>query len=318
MNIQLPEQVYEERLYSFLLILNQDNSDSEVIVDFENVRYYIPAAIVALITKFYQWSAEGRSVRIINHSRCSAYKYLQRIDFFKNCGLDLQETFYRHNSLGRFVPIKKIGNGCHNVIDTISTEVATCLVPEMAELFEPDETGFFDCIQYCVSELGSNVIQHSRGIGFISAQYAEQSDYARISIADNGIGIRESFRFNSSPYWHDQMSDFDAIKKALEPEVSCKSHLRSGWFSNENAGVGLSLISSIASRLQGNFIIASGSCFYSPHSVFYFPSGQEYNGTLCSFLMRRSCIKNFANVLFESKSTLGLIKNIDQFQSMFE
>ena len=42
------------------------------------------------------------------------------------------------------------------------------------------------------------------------------------------------------------MSDTDAIRKAIESQVSSKTHLKSGWGEPVNAGVGLTLLSGLA------------------------------------------------------------------------
>ena len=107
MTIELPEKVFENNCYDFLCRLGEANQDDEIIIDFHKVSYYIPAAIVALITAIHKWNSETKTVKVVNYDACDAFRYLQRIDFFKYCNLQLPESFTRHAADGRFVPIKK-------------------------------------------------------------------------------------------------------------------------------------------------------------------------------------------------------------------
>lgn len=160
--------------------------------------------------------------------------------------MDFEERFHRRAPEARFVPIKGIGNGGDGfslATDNISTEVADCLAPEESkyyeevdvEDYEEERTGLYDYIEYAVSELARKVLNHSRQNGFIATQYASRSDYVRLAIADYGIGIKESFR--GTEHWQEGFTDVDAIKKALEPEVTSKSINQTIGYSN-NAGKG--------------------------------------------------------------------------------
>lgn len=311
--IILPSHVYDYNLYDLLATLGKQNTEQDIIIDFAQAGNYSPGALVGLIAQIRSWVLLKKNVKLRNLKICGAYKYLQRIDFLKNCGLNLDEEFTRHNSTGRFVPIKPLTGE----IEPIATDIATCIAPELADSFDPEESGFYDYIEYSVSELGNNVFQHSQGKGFVASQYYQSNDLTRIAIADTGIGIKNSFQATGSPHWREGMDDIEAIKKALEPEVSSRTHL-GGLLGSENAGVGLTLLCELAVRTSGTYTIASGSGFVTPKFTGIFKEGNGFNGTLCSIVFKRKAVKNFTTLLYQAKLDFGLIRNNPlQFNGLF-
>ncbi|WP_417908885.1 hypothetical protein [Candidatus Electronema sp. PJ] len=309
--IVLSDKVFERSLFEFICSIG-DISDAEHIqVDFQNVSYYVPAAIVSLLTRFHRWLAQGKKVTIKNHSTCSAYAYLQRMDFFKQCGLELEENFQRHPAAGRFVPVREITNNT----DALATEIATCMEPDQAKLDDVEQTGLFDYFEYSITELGNNCIQHSscanfKSKAFAHAQYAQSGDNVRVAIADCGIGIRNSFK--GSDYYSSELDDIGAIKKALEPNVSCSSKRHYAWGASPNMGVGLTLLWDTVKKLKGEFIIISGEGFLSSsEGERKLGEKNAFDGTLCSFLFTRKNFSEFKNcysLLMKSKTDLGLIR----------
>lgn len=310
--ITLPDQVFEFSLFELVTLLGEANSSEQILVDFIHVNYYVPGGIVVLITKFHRWLDEGKKVSIENHEQCRAYKYLQRIDFFKLCGLELNENFHRHPSVGRFVPVSKITYDT----ESLATEIATCLEPVLAESDDIEKTGPFDYFEYSISELGNNTMQHSRGKGFASAQYTKSSDYIRVAIADTGIGIKRSFEENMSPHYSQSINDVEAIELALKPKVSSKDHI-SAWGESPNMGVGLTLLRKTVCKLDGKFIIISGNGFLSTDKKATIKTDCIFKGTLCTFMFKRNTLSNFYSLLNAAKIDLGLIKDQNKFGELF-
>lgn len=311
-NIKLPSQVFEYSLFQFIHDLGNANNAEHVVVDFIYVNYYVPGAIVALVTKFHRWLADGKKVSLNNYKECPAYKYLQRIDFFSNCGIILEEEFQRHPSEGRFVPISKIGYN----IEKLSTEIATCMEPSLADSDDIEITGPFDYFEYSISELGNNTMQHSNGVGFACAQYTPSSDFIRVAVADTGIGIKNSYIESGSPHYSHGLDDLGAIKLSLKPQVSSKMHLH-GWGGSPNMGVGLSLLWDTVHKLKGKFAIVSGDGCLSTDANTIMEASNAFNGTLCTFLFKRGALSNFNSLLSSSKTDLGLTKNQNNLNGLF-
>lgn len=317
--VTLPSRVYERGIPGFFKALGSANKAPEVVVDFREVSFLIPIAIVALASKVRAWQRAGKTVVFVNHDTCAAAGYLKRIDFFKHCDLNLQEDFTRHDSSGRFVEIVKIGRNSGAKVDELSTRIAECLAPDLADSDDIEETGPFDFLEYGVSELVNNVNQHSCGVGYVSAQYMPSYGWVRLGVADFGIGIRKSFEQYGSPHWNASMSDLEAIARAIEPRVSCKGHLSSPWGDPVNAGVGLTLLRELAIQTGGTFIAVSGSGIQTLTESFELEDDEIFEGVACGFSFRRSKMPNFVKELEFAKVSAGLLsKPSESFDGLFK
>jgi len=311
--ITLPSRIYEAESKDFIKLVSAGNNHDYIRIDFIRLTYITPLASIFVIIKVYEWNNVGKKVDFINHQKCNSFKYLQRINFFTLCGIALDENFIRHDSSGRFVEIKSLGK---SDIGELSTEIAECIAPELSDEFDSDKLGFFNCIEYSVSELGNNTVQHAQAhASFVNAQYSKHHDLVRVAIIDNGIGIKESFFKNGSPHMHSITTHLSAIYKALEPETSSKKHLNT-WGESVNAGVGLTLLKFISEKIDGSFMILTGNAYYSLNDQEEFDEDLSFNGTLCSFTFKRSEIQNFNNLLYNIKKEIGLIPNTPTTEHM--
>ncbi|WP_320055591.1 ATP-binding protein [Desulfuromonas thiophila] len=317
MEISLPKNCYEKNLYDLLILLGGGNGHDTVTIDFSNVHMYPPGATVLLLSKIRAWKEDDKNVSYVNHESCRGFQYLQRVDFFNNLGLNLEENFVRHPTDNRFLPLVKIGHDGRHDADKLADEIAGCIFPPVGD-YTSETNGPADAIEYSVSEMIKNVSQHSSGTGFVGAQYYQATDLIRVAIGDTGIGILESFQQSGSPFYNQYMSDLDAINLAIKPKVSSKTHQMSMWGESENSGVGLTLIKRLAEILDGNFCIISGCGFYSSSgNSLSIPENKRYKGTLCAMTFKRSKITNFVNLLQQAKNDLGLLKQCCQLEGAF-
>jgi len=94
MNWILPAQVYENGIVRLLNEATKiDQSNETIYIDFKNVKYWMPAAIVYICALVNRWVEQEKEVIFKNHESCQAFSYLQRIDFFTQVGLELPEGF---------------------------------------------------------------------------------------------------------------------------------------------------------------------------------------------------------------------------------
>jgi hypothetical protein len=107
----------------------------------------------------------------------------------------------------------------------------------------------FDTMQYTFREIVRNIFEHSGARSFlIAGQYYPKHRNVQIVLADNGLGIQNSLRFNK-PF--EKLDDRAALNMALMPGVSgnakaMSDDTRSKW---QNSGYGLYM----ASRLAINY-----------------------------------------------------------------
>lgn len=264
-HVRLPSAVFDDTLPSLLGDLQRAEFEGEqVTVDFQAVTFYVPSALVMLLSHVHRWlTVSGIKVAFANFETCPAFGYFQRMDLFALSGIDLTENFTRRDSSKRFVPLCRIDTTTRGRVKDICGAIAACVFPQLCDSEEPDTAGPLDLVEYASSELINNVIQHSRGVGFVAAQVYDKSELVRIAVADCGIGIRQSFEESAPPFWVPTMSHLDAVRTALQPRVSSKMHLSSGWGGESvNAGVGLSMLKEIARHADGLFTVLSGDGFY--------------------------------------------------------
>ena len=312
--IKLPTYVFENNIAYLVGVLFEGEKAKTIRLDFSSVRYYIPAGVTLILSALRRWIDEGKKVIAENYEKNAAFAYLQRIDFFKILGLELPETFQRHDSED-FMPLQEIQSQTANVAE-ISSRVAKCLMPTQ------DDKDCFQLLEYSCGEIINNCKQHSGGVGYISAQYALHQDFARIAIADDGIGILESFRQNDSPYYKDGMIDAEALELALKPEVSSTSHRRSIYGKSQNRGMGLPMIKAFMEQCDGIMFIASGKAYFlqhgnrSPYKVL-FRNDTQVQGTIFSVAFCRGKMDKFLTMRRRAYQELGLHKaeNIDNLIS---
>ena len=178
-------------------------------------------------------------------------------------------------------------------------------------------TGLFDLLMYSISELATNVVQHSRSRGVVCAQYYPSSDKVVVGIADSGIGIRESFRVNGSGHWSDSMTDLEAIEKSLEFTVSSRTHMTHPWGEPINAGVGLTFLKHLVTTAGGEFYLISGTGFYGIHSGIIKTKTSSFEGTLCIMSFQRSHVSNFYEMFSKIKESFKNTTS-DGHEGMFQ
>ena len=314
--ISLPPKLLDANLANFVQRLGEANGEDSISVDFKSLSFIEPGSVVTLLAKLHRWLMEGKSIVFTNLNQCSAVSYLQRMNFFSHCGVPLEERFCRWNSSGRFVEIQKLGDGQR--VENVATSLATCIAPELADLDDPEATGLFDCVEFSLSELALNVTQHSLSKGFVMAQFYEKRDLVCLAIADYGIGIKESFIRTGSQHVSAEMSDSEAIRKALEPRVSSKGHLTTAWGESINAGVGLTMLQALANEVGGTIRIVSGAGAYALGIGQVLPETCRFDGTICAMTFPRSRVTNFGQMLVEAKTRTGLMKPRDGLSELFQ
>jgi len=300
----------EERTFNLMHELDTHLVPGEEIeVDISNVPFMEVGPITLLLGVVLTWQQEGHSVCFSEGSSNSdCFRYLQRMNFFDSCGISYPENFVRHPPDRRFVDFQIINRHESGLAESIGETVADCLASgEDVTDFQftdqpPEEGGFYSSLVYSVSELVKNVQQHSMGTGHIIAQEYPSKDRVKVAIVDTGIGIWESFRASGSPHSSKISSDADAIKVALDFQVSSKTHIPDPFSReevHENAGVGLTFLKGLAEETGGVCRIISNKGGYDGKRAYEYSCG--INGTFLSFSFSRRALDNFSDLLETTK-----------------
>ena len=124
-----------------------------------------------------------------------------------------------------------------------------------------DDPDSLAAVQYCVSELIRNVLEHSGSAdgAFVCAHSFESGTPRRVAIgvADCGIGIPEHL---GEVYPRALTDHREALVLAMQPGIT---GVRPGMYGTpENAGAGLFITRSIAKGTGGYFLLVSGRAGY--------------------------------------------------------
>ena len=283
---------------------------SEVHLDMGSVQFYEPVAIATCLAKVCRWRREDRKhVTVENHLSAEAAGFLSRIDFFRELGIEVPDTRGRRNSAGRFIPVKRITRTTD--CDKLAREISECVIPGTAS----DDEELRHLIEYAIGEVVKNCQQHSQGTGFLSAQFFSKKGAVQIGMADDGMGILESYRSNGAPAYREGMTDCDMIEEALKVRSSSKTHrpYDSPYGGTVNQGIGLSICRQLSVEATGDFLLCSGKGFIahdakginkaSPISL-----STDFGGVICGINFYRAALKNwdYRTLLDEVKESLGL------------
>jgi hypothetical protein len=315
--LHLPARVFESNLPKLLgLLARHDSTEGKVVLDFQSVAYWIPAAIVSTCASVDRWIKSGREVGFTNHNNSEACRYLQRIDFFETLGFALPEAFMRRDPGASFVEVQSVEPGVARLKDPLAGRLATCLAGS-TDL--QDDAVLF--AEFSLGEVIANSQQHAGATGFVSGQYVQSRGWSRIGMADCGIGIRDSFRLAGSPHYREGMSHLDALQKALQPWVSSKNHLRTGPYGEPpNRGMGLSMIGHMLAATGGEFFVCSGDSWIHRRGSAPALTGtlrHELPGTVVSLLFDRAQINDFRTLVVEANRALDLTER-QSTESLFE
>lgn len=315
--LQLPERITFPSIESLLETLFSADNEPSIAINMERVDWIDAAGIAALLGVIIGWSKQGKILSLAPGEDRAARRYMQRMNFFNLCGINIPEMFERQNPNDSFLPFQPIEHGA-KAESELSERIARCVARPAEDCGwtdQPPPEGIFDAIVYASSELIRNVQQHAGGPGFVIAQKYPKRNETQVVICDTGIGMRASFEQSGSPHARHIQSDADAVELALKPKISSKTHIKDPYTGgSENAGVGLSLLSQLAALSNGNFRIASGSGFACKRRIRSLRCRHGYYGTLVCFRFATDYLEDFTALLENAKAHIdmgGPADNVD-------
>lgn len=192
----------------------------------------------------------GAKVKVGNIGSTADYAW--RMGLFNFVDTTYTPARQEHEEAGRFLPIRQVCN---------SQDIRSVVADVSALLHLQDSPDSLAAVQYCVSELLRNVIEHSgsEGGAFICAHNYVNANPSRVSIgvADCGIGVASHLGRA-----HQEAMDDDktALRLAMQPGVT--GAMPGMYGTPDNAGAGLFITRSIAKGTGGYYILASGNACY--------------------------------------------------------
>jgi anti-sigma regulatory factor (Ser/Thr protein kinase) len=171
---------------------------------------------------------------------------------FEHLGVSCNIHVHEHEEAGRFLPLEQVRNQWD--LQSVIANVSALLHLDS----QPDGLA---AVQYCVSELIRNVLEHSGSAegAYVCAQRYLTKNPKRVSIAvaDCGSGIAAHL---GQVYPNVLSNSVAAIRLAMQPGIT--GARTQGYGSPDNAGAGLYITRAIAKATGGYFVLMSGDAVF--------------------------------------------------------
>lgn len=295
----------------FCLDIYPDN-DTEVIFDGARLESVDPAGLCLLAAVSKEIAERGQRV-LVENLRPNLATYLDRMDVFREAGVELVGPYVRHDRRDALVEVCRLGDV--NEVDGVSFRLAsalTGLVDRPQDFVAPQErqARFLD---YVINELLLNALTHGRKQGYswasvwVAAQYYPQKDRVILCVLDNGAGFYQTLRRRGDL---NVIDDISAIHAAMTPGVSCNPDV--GILNDTaNLGIGLSRSKDITLHADGAFRAVTGSGYgkYRPHHELVTSMDISWNGSLVWAAIPRERLRglDFHEILGTQEMHPGLI-----------
>ena len=169
-------------------------------------------------------------------------QYLQRMNFFKELRVEMEETFERRAPMN-FYPVTHVPN------ESKCPEITRELVTPCQKNMDLDHAAV-NALKTCVNELIENVFYHARSPieALVSGQTYKRRGRIELVIADTGRGIHAALS-EVPEYARLGLDDCSAIRLALKKNVTTTGDYR--------RGIGLWVASELVRLNGGEFLILS-------------------------------------------------------------
>ncbi len=303
--IEFPDRFEERDIDKVLSRVSACPAGEPLCFDLSDVAWATPSLMTFVPAFGLSLAESGREVFLRVDESKNVFRYLQRMDFFKSCGIKTIESFKRHDPGCGFVTVQRVGSSAR------ASKADDKLARDLAKnVHGADEVTTLPLLEYCFGELINNVVQHAMADGFVCGQYYPLKDMVHLSITDSGVGIRTSLVQN--PKYLAIGTDEEAIRLALEPNVTGRAPLSTPYEEVQNAGNGLFFLSEYAVITRGMLTIYSGDCLIrlTQEGRIYPRKVQEYQGTIVGLRFSRKNVYNYLDMLGEVQNKrFGIIRS---------
>ena len=245
MKASLPTFAFLNNLEHFISLMDLSDLDNLDISLEGRWAQVHPVVLCTLASAGLAVRRGGGKVTIVD-SDIPVMRYFTRMGLHKFLGVEPDTTLTEHEAAGRFIPLTQIQNP--KELEGFLTD----MVPLLHASPEDSQP-----IQYVVSELVRNVLEHSGSPdgAVVAAQYYQSTNRVSIGVVDSGVGVLKSMRRA-----HNAGNDLNAIQLALRPGITGTTSRPGG--TEFNAGAGLFFCKAIASVSQNSIVIFSGNGFF--------------------------------------------------------
>jgi anti-sigma regulatory factor (Ser/Thr protein kinase) len=226
-------------------------NEQEAVLEFHPRWAHVEPLALSMIAAWGGWCRQ-QGLRITARNLGRHVDYAARMKLFQYLGIDYNPGVLEHEEAGRFLPLSQVRD--HNQLTAVIANISALLHLDQ----EPDSLA---AVQYCVSEMLRNVLEHagSPDGAFVCAhRYTERPPHrVTIGVADCGRGIA---RHLGAAHPEALTDDRIALGLAMRPGIT---GARPGMYGTpDNAGAGLFITRCIAKGTGGYFLLMSGDAAY--------------------------------------------------------
>jgi hypothetical protein len=228
-------------------------------IDFKRMKFIRPYHIAPLACVIYEYLEHDFKIKLTNLSD-EQHEYLNSLNFMKYCDGESEKSYSIHQNFTA-MPIWRIEQN------------AVSSYPDTAQkFFENNSLTGFDLfpLSNALGELLNNVIDHSESKipGFTFSQLNRTHNQLILSVCDFGIGFPKKINNYLTTAGKANLSEIDAVIKAVESKFSTKSF-------PHNRGFGWDTLLSSIKAIKSRLVLVTGSVIY-----VILPNGKKHVGLL--------------------------------------
>ncbi|HXH38993.1 MAG TPA: ATP-binding protein [Thermoanaerobaculia bacterium] len=226
-------------------------SSRNAILEFHPRWAHLDPMALSMIASWGAWCRrEGLHVRVGNLGRHA--HYAARMKLFQHLGVEFDPHIVEREEAGRFLPVTQVQD--RQTLSAVIGDISALLHMDS----DPDGLA---AVQYCVSELIRNVLEHSGsddGAFVCAHRYTKKRPHRiTIAVADCGQGVAAHLGRA-----HPEALEDDVIALGLAMRPGVTGAIPGIYGTTDNAGAGLFITRSIAKGTGGYFLLYSGRAAY--------------------------------------------------------
>ena len=286
------------------LLSNNDffaDTGEKAVIKFNTSYMYLDPMGLAMIAAWGAWCKRNKlEIEVQNITKRA--DYVARMKLFEMLGIEYNRQITEHEEIGRFLPLRNVKT---------RDDIRAVLADVSALLHLNENLDSLKTVQYCLSELLRNALEHSGSLdgAFVCAHnYTGKGPHrVTIAVADCGCGISQHLGIVHPEVKND---DLAALRLAMLPGITGATPGMYG--TSDNAGAGLFITRNIAKGTGGYFEIISGNAAYrlrraknieqpplfqdaflEPSDTWEFPT--DWIGTVVTLEIRTEMVNEFEN-----------------------
>jgi hypothetical protein len=263
MIVNFPKRLERQSILQLLSDLDSSCRLDHVILDFSQVGFSVPVAMLVAGSKIRDWWRYRDECGHISEYRginqdIAAHSYMMHLGFFDFIHVPIGKQIGHARGSNRYLPITRV---CRPTVDVYKDGLgqwyadieATSRKLGAVLSGSHDDTEELRTYTYCIREVIRNVFEHSGADECFICGQRWLNGSVEIALIDEGIGINSTLSENF------QIKDDEAaLKYCIRPGISRISSDHNAVNVYDNSGFGLFILTQLAASF-GWFVLGSGN-----------------------------------------------------------